>query len=180
MKLLPDPTPLPPFPESYWVLPGRFLAGPYPATRRMGHPSPRLTALLEAGITRFIDLTRDGELPDYGDALRDESYRFHPVSRVRSSIGDFGLPSEEQMIQLLDDIDDALEQGEKIYLHCQAGIGRTGTVVGCYLVRHGLSGRAALSHLNELRHRLPYPFPSPETEAQRQFVIYWPETSLSG
>ena len=162
-----------PFPESYWVLPGQFLAGEYPGARRAGQPSPRLTALLEAGITRFIDLTREGELPDYGDALRDESYRFHPVLRRRSSIGDFGLPGYTQMKNILDEIDQALATGEKVYLHCQAGIGRTGTVVGCYLARHGYPGRAALLRLNELRHRLPFPFPSPETEAQRQFVLDW-------
>jgi protein-tyrosine phosphatase len=72
-------------------------------------------------------------------------------------------------------IDQSLAAGEKIYLHCQAGIGRTGTVVGCYLVRHGLTGRAALQRLNDLRHRLPFPFLSPETEDQRQFVLHWSE-----
>lgn len=170
----PAPQNPPPFPESYWVLPGRFLAGEYPGARRPGLPSPRLTALLEAGITRFIDLTSEGELPDYADALRDESYRFHPVTRTRSFIGDFGLPTVAQVKKLLDEIDASLAAGEKIYLHCQAGIGRTGTVVGCYLARHGLSGPVALKRLNELRHLLPYPFPSPETDAQRQFVLDWP------
>jgi protein-tyrosine phosphatase len=164
-----------PFPECFWVSPGHFLAGEYPAARRAGSPSPRLAALLEAGITRFIDLTRPGELPDYADALRDESYRFHPVVHSRSSIGDFGLPTFRQMKNLLDEIDQSLAAGEKIYLHCQAGIGRTGTVVGCYLVRHGLTGRAALQRLNDLRHRLPFPFLSPETEDQRQFVLHWSE-----
>jgi protein-tyrosine phosphatase len=173
VKLLPvDPLPTP-FPECYWVLPGLFLAGEYPGARRAGSPSPRLAALLEAGITRFIDLTQPGELPDYRDALRDESYRFHPAVHYRSAIGDFGLPNVPQVKSLLDWIDAALEGGEKIYLHCQAGIGRTGTLVGCYLARHGSSGRAALTRLNELRHRLPFPFPSPETEAQRQFVLKW-------
>jgi protein-tyrosine phosphatase len=156
------------------VLPGRFLAGEYPGSRRAGSPSPRLAALLEAGITCFVDLTRPGELPDYDDDLRNESIRFHPVFHLYSAIGDFGLPTISQMKNLLDEIDSALARGEKIYLHCQAGIGRTGTVVGCYLVRHGLSGRAALHRLNELRHRLPFPFPSPETEDQRQFVLNWP------
>jgi len=173
VNLLPaEPIPTP-FPECYWVLPGRFLAGEFPGARRPGNPSPRITALLETGITRFIDLTREGELPDYEDALRDESYRFHSVVQRHSSIGDFGLPTFSQMKNLLDEIDQALAAGEKVYLHCQAGIGRTGTVVGCYLARHGQAGQAALLHLNELRHRLPFPFPSPETEAQRQFVLNW-------
>ena len=58
-----------PFAECYWVVPGWFLAGEFPGARRLGQPSPRITALLEAGITRFYDLTRPGELPDYEDAL---------------------------------------------------------------------------------------------------------------
>jgi len=163
-----------PFPECYWVLPGRFLAGEYPGARRPGSPSPRITALLESGINRFIDLTYPGELPDYEDYLRDESYRCNcRVVHLRSSIGDFGLPGYNQMKSLLDEIDAALAGGDKIYLHCQAGIGRTGTVVGCYLARHGETGRAALLRLNELRHRLPFPFPSPETDEQRLFVTNW-------
>lgn len=34
----------------------------------------------------------------------------------------------------------ALAAGQTVYVHCYGGIGRTGTVVGCWLVRHGLSG----------------------------------------
>ena len=38
------------------------------------------------------------------------------------------------MREILDCLDDALRSGRKVYVHCRAGIGRTGTVVGCLLV----------------------------------------------
>ena len=36
------------------------------------------------------------------------------------------------------------------YVHCRAGIGRTGTVIGCYLAEQGLEGAEALRQLNQL------------------------------
>ena len=42
------------------------------------------------------------------------------------------------MTRILDDVDAALADGGAVYVHCWGGIGRTGTVVGCWLVRHGL------------------------------------------
>ena len=45
-----------PLPDSYWVQPGRLLAGPYPGTREKRH------ALLAAGAAFFLDLTKEGEL----------------------------------------------------------------------------------------------------------------------
>jgi protein-tyrosine phosphatase len=61
-----------------------------------------------------------------------------------------------------------------VYVHCWGGFGRTGTVVGCHLVRHGRSGAAALARLNELRRETPYAaHPSPEREAQRALVRSW-------
>jgi hypothetical protein len=50
--------------------------------------------------------------------------------------------------------------------------------VGCYLVRHGLSGKAALAQLAEWWRSVPksFDFPvSPETEAQTEFVRMWKE-----
>ena len=48
------------------------------------------------------------------------------------------------------------------------------TIVGCYLVRRGMSGADALRALAQLRRFAPdADIVSPETEAQRQFVRLW-------
>ena len=59
----------------------------------------------------------------------------------RHSIVDMDVPrSQQQTAGILDAIDKALEDGKNVYVHCWGGIGRTGTVVGCWLVRHGMTG----------------------------------------
>ena len=50
-------------------------------------------------------------------------------------------PGVGVMKRILDDVDEAIAGGGLTYVHCWGGIGRTGTVVGCWLVRHGLEGR---------------------------------------
>ena len=126
----------PPTPNSYWVEPGRLLAGAYPRELEPFH---------EAGVTAYLDLT-EGE---YG-------------------IPDLTCPSRETMTRILDRIDELLAAGEVVYVHCLGGIGRTGTVVGCYLVRRGLSGPEALDTVTGLRGE------GPETPEQRRLVLDWP------
>jgi protein-tyrosine phosphatase len=78
------------------------------------------------------------------------------------------------MRRILDELDAALAGGETVYLHCWGGIGRTGTVVGCHLARHGMSGAAALREVMRLRRNaLCGEMPSPETPEQRQLVMEW-------
>jgi protein-tyrosine phosphatase len=87
------------------------------------------------------------------------------------------VPTVEQMKAVLDQIDDSLEAGRPIYVHCWGGVGRTGTVVGCWLLRHKLANPTnVLEVLMELRkqdrerrHRM-----SPKTAGQQQFVKQWP------
>jgi protein-tyrosine phosphatase len=80
------------------------------------------------------------------------------------------------MAAILEAMDTAILQGRKVYLHCWGGIGRTGTVVGCYLVHQGLEGGSALQHLKELYRSsqqftfFPY---VPETDEQVEFVLHW-------
>src|ERR1043165_5743119 len=74
----------PPLPNSYWVQPGRLLAGEYPGSMARADAMERMRKLLAAGITSFIDLTEEGEMPEYGNLLpelteRRVRYRRLPV-----------------------------------------------------------------------------------------------------
>jgi hypothetical protein len=159
-----------PFPETYWVKPDELLAGPYPGSRVPERAEERIRRFLDAGVTYFLDLTEEGELPSYrGLLLGKARYR-------RMAIPDFDVPPERAMRRTLDLIDRRLLEGDVVYVHCRAGLGRTGTVVGCYLARHGLNGREALKELRRLRRGSSFArSPSPETDAQRRLVLGWDE-----
>lgn len=168
-----------PIEESYWVVPGRLLAGEYPGRFDEEITRKRIDALIEAGFDLFIDLTQPHETVPYEGILREEAdmYEVQALHR-RFPIGDFGLPSIEQMSSILDVIDEGLRAGRKIYLHCWGGIGRTGTTVGCYLVRQGKTGGEALDQLSAWWRNVPKSrvhLHSPETFQQRAFVLHWGE-----
>ena len=93
---------------------------------------------------------------------------------LRMPIPDFGVPTPEQMAQTLDAIDMAIGTHHAVYVHCLAGLGRTGTVVGCFMVRHGMQGVEALRTIQLLRHATQNgDSPSPVTDEQRWMVLTW-------
>lgn len=171
-----------PIAESYWVLPGRLLAGEYPGQYEEGHTRKRIDALIEAGFDMFIDLTQPHENVPYVGILYEQASMYDAnMSHHSFPIGDFGLPSPEQMNRILDAIDEGLRAGRKIYLHCWGGIGRTGTTVGCYLVRQGRTGAEALEQLAAWWRGVPksrFHPRSPETSQQMDFVLRWAEHDM--
>lgn len=176
-----------PFPNSFWIEPGRLLAGEYPGVPDPDETRERLEALVELGISYFLDLTEPDELPPY-DALlpllrRDRAPSGQETPRLvhdRRPIEDHGLPeSDEQMRGILDDMEQALTEGHIIYVHCHAGIGRTNTVTGCWLRRQGLTGPMAMKRLNRLwkaNARSQGWSRVPEFH-QEQFVLSWVDSS---
>ena len=169
--------------ESYWVEPGRFLAGEYPASPSIERTRQRLDLLLEAGIDTFIDLTLPNELPPYQPILLEQAkLRDIEVQYNRFTIIDRSIPMGDMMTTILDAIDKALIGGGNIYLHCWGGIGRTGTTVGCYLVRRGLTGKQALAQLAEWWKEVPksaYNPRSPETDRQVEYILNWEKRTNS-
>jgi protein-tyrosine phosphatase len=165
-----------PFPDSYWVMPGKLLAGEYPTSRFFEEETRRrMMALLNCGISVFIDLTKINEREPYLSVLQVEAGAYGiPVQYFKHPIEDFSTPTVEEMKAILDQIDYAHTEGKAVYVHCWGGIGRTGTVVGCYLVRQGLSGSQALGRITELRSSIPGGWMrSPESDQQAAFVMNW-------
>ncbi|MBX5460925.1 MAG: ADP-ribosylglycohydrolase family protein [Steroidobacteraceae bacterium] len=160
-----------PHPNCYWVVPGKLLAGEHPAGVTLEETQQRLQDLLAAGIDCFIDLTMPGEMPAYDVDLPMS------VEYIRKPIRDHGIPARrEHMLDIQACLHEALRSGRRAYVHCRAGIGRTGTVIGCFLVEQGLSGREALERLNTLWQQCDraHTWPKvPETDDQCDFVRNW-------
>lgn len=164
-----------PSPYTYWVIPGKLLAGEHPGSANVEIARKALHEILEAGVTVFIDLTEEPEFYPYEVLVKEEASRLNYDAKCyRFPIPDRHTPSPELMKQILDIVDSSLEGDDGVYLHCLGGIGRTGTVVGCYLVRHGLSGEAAVQKIAHLRRETASKnVISPETKEQHAMVLGW-------
>ena len=162
-----------PLPNTYWVIPGRVLAGEHPAGADTTASRARLARLRAAGIDAFVDLTEKGEMPAYRHLLpRGTQY-------LRSAIVDTRVPNNiAQTRELLSSIRTALDRGRSIYIHCRAGIGRTGLIVGCFLADQESNGAAAIKLLNRLwrQSERAGTWPTvPQTAEQADYIRHWPK-----
>lgn len=161
----------------FYRIHSQLWAGQYPGAWDGQSPENVICQLLQAGVTLFVDLTEEREkgLRPYELPLRKAGVQAkQAVQYRRMPIPDFETPTVEQMRDILDALDAALADGHTVYVHCYAGIGRTGTVIGCHLVRHGRSGLEALDELVRLRRGTALEGAlSPVTDEQRRLVYEW-------
>jgi protein-tyrosine phosphatase len=169
----------PPLNNTYWVFEDQLLAGEYPGDKGDGVARQKLALLIDAGIRTFIDLTETHELEPYETMLMGmASERQIDVAYHRISIPDVSIPSDPlHMKQILDTIDASLAGQQPAYVHCWGGVGRTGTVIGCLLVRRGAPGEEALEQLQALWSACTKSAwrDSPETAEQLDYVRSWRE-----
>jgi len=160
-----------PLPNSYWVVPGKFLAGEYPLARSGVDGPLRLKQLMASGVSLFVDLTVPDECPPYESLLPDGA------AYVRLPVADQSVPGDVSVMQRIQaEIAAAIGTGQCVYVHCRAGIGRTGTAVGCFLSEQGLEPGLALARLNELwrQSARAASWPTvPQTEEQAEYIRRW-------
>ena len=163
--------------ESYWVEENRFLAGEYPGSYGHEITRRRIDSFLEVGVNTFIDLTQSHELASYESVLKEQAQIYDVnASYHRFAIRDHSVPSSETMTSILNTIDESINNGGCVYVHCWGGVGRTGMVVGCYLVRHGSTNEQAVPQVDKLFKTRPNNiyFPhSPESDEQVEFILNW-------
>ena len=178
----PDPS-LPPIPysNSYWAT-RTLLAAEYPGALEPHIALPRLTAILSLGIRDFIDLTHPSELVPYepliitaaeNAGLDDEQKA--SIIYQRFAIQDGGVPGQDTFNEIMTAIKESQDAGRMAVVHCWGGIGRTGVIVGSWLIMSGVvkNGDEALVYLAEKwkgvekNWRCPT---TPETQIQFDFL----------
>ena len=103
-KLLPTP-----LRNSYWVLPGKVLAGEHPGGTNREATRERLQRLIDAGVECFIDLTETGEVKPYDGELP------FSIEYLRKPIRDHSVPAQRvHMMEILDCLHDAVQSGREI------------------------------------------------------------------
>ena len=173
-----------PIDRSYWVEPGLFLAGAFP-----GHPDPeqataRIRAFLSAGIRTFVNLMFEYETDHdqnlfvpYAPTVEREAARMGIEAHChRYRIRDVSTPSIELMDEIQATLRESFARNAPVYVHCWGGKGRTGQVVGIYLIEQGLAtSEDFVQVIAELREADTGVGESPETLEQIDFVTRYVE-----
>ncbi|MBL8892503.1 MAG: dual specificity protein phosphatase family protein [Planctomycetaceae bacterium] len=175
-----------PLERCYWVVEHLLLAGAYPGHPNSHEHTKRISGLWEAGMRTFINLMNEEETDHagqpfvrYDDVLRElASKNSDRIAHLRFPVPDTKITTHDRMRSILDAIDLSLDQKTPVYVHCFGGMARTGTVICCWLLRHGLASKDnVLSLLTTLRQAdlQRASWPAPENKTQCQFVLDWPE-----
>jgi protein-tyrosine phosphatase len=136
-----------------------------------------LSALIKTGTSVLVCLMEDHELPPNGLAELLPSARSRGLEVLRLQIRDGGIPDDIADVDtLLDAIDDRVSRGQRIVIHCLGGLGRTGTVAGCYLVRRGMTSAQAI----EVLHHVRKSDRCPENDTQRAFIAGYEAQLIKG
>jgi atypical dual specificity phosphatase len=122
--------------------------------RLAGSSGPRsredLVSLRKQGIGALVRLVEPDEAwvtaKDVSDAGLED---------YNEPVRDFTAPTQAQIDKIITYIDSHLERGVPVGVSCNAGIGRTGVILACYLVHKGFTAKNAIELVREKRGRMP-------------------------
>lgn len=124
-----------------------------------------LQTLRREGVQAVLCLLAQDEFERYGVIDLLDSYRAQGFDVLHLPTIDRTPPSEEALQQAMGWIGEHLASGRRVLVHCVGGLGRAGTVAGCWLRTYGLPGDEAIHVVRQFRSRRAI-----ETPAQEQTI----------
>ena len=127
-----------------WIVEGELAAMPLPGRHRDLADDADFLRL--EGVGALVSLT---EAPPDAEVLAASD-----IAQVHIPVRDFTAPTLEQMIEFVGVVEASVARGERVGVHCTAGLGRSGTMAAAYLVAQGASAPEAIATVRRLRPRL--------------------------
>ena len=146
-------------PNFRWSVEGKLAGASRPRS------DDAFTVLTRYGVRALISLTEE--------PLAQDMLARHRLQAAHVPIADFTAPVLEQVEQAITAIDRFLGWGMIVAVHCGAGLGRTGTILACYLVHQGAPADEAIT---TIRMQQPGSIETPEQDA----IIWRYQAHLTG
>ena len=125
-----------------------------------------IKSIVNDQVSGVVTLVTPEELDEYGVPDLLENYKEAGIDSFFSPILDQKTPSLEELNDMIDWLDSKLENGENVMIHCVGGLGRSGLLAACYLVRKGMAPEGAIASVRMARGARAV-----ETKIQEDFVM---------
>ena len=128
----------------FWVEPGRLGGLPRPGI--IDQREDDLDGLKRLGVTVLVTLEETR-------TVDPDELAGYDILSVHFPVVDMSVPALEGAIELCRRADDLMRRGEVVAFHCRAGLGRTGTLLACWLIWSGATAMRALESVRAINPR---------------------------